>query len=71
MSNFVKNPSIGSCFMQMEGQIDMTKLTPAFLNFANAAKMLRPESIRSFSDDSVGQFIHAASGRKVSKTWLA
>jgi hypothetical protein len=55
----------------MEGQVDMTKLTPAFLNFANAPKMLRPESIRSFSDDSVGQFIHAASGKQVSKTWLA
>ena len=41
MSNFMKIRSVGAELFHADGRTDMTKLTAAFRNFANASKMIR------------------------------
>ena len=46
MSNFMKIcPVAAECSMRTDGQTDMTKLTVAFRNFANALKILHSANL--------------------------
>ena len=72
-SNFVKTRPVGTELFHEDGQIDITKLTVAFRNFANSPKNTLVRSVITqvtirFSTDRLRYCVHTPQGPDVPRT---